>query len=100
MRKRHRTFYFSGDKLRGEIIDLKPIAAFRTFQKEHWGEVCISSTVGLGSFKDVEWARGERGNMRWSQKCSIPRWREGLHAEKGLGSRCLRTSIGGVESHT
>ena len=63
MRKGHRTFYFSGDNLRGEIIDIKPIAVFRTFQKEHWGEECISSMVGLGGFKDVEWARGERGNV-------------------------------------
>lgn len=63
MRKRHRIFYFSGNKLRGEIIDIKPITVFRTFQKEHWGEVCISSMVGLGCFKDVEGARGERGNV-------------------------------------
>jgi len=49
--------------LRGEIIDIKPITVFRTFQKEHWGEECISSMVGLGCFKDVEGARGERGNV-------------------------------------
>ena len=99
-RKRHRIFYFSGKKLRGEIIDIKPIAVFRTFQKEHWGEVCISSMVGLSCFKDVEGARGERGNVWWSQKCSIPRCREWLRVEKGSGRRCLSTSIGGVGSHT
>ena len=64
MRKRHRPLDFSGKKgLRCEIVTQKPIAVFRTFQKEHWGEVCISSVVGLGCFKDVEGARGERGNV-------------------------------------
>ena len=82
-------FYFNGDKLRGEIIDIKPIAVFRTFQREHWGEVCISSMVGLGCFKDVEWARGERSNVWWSWKCSSPRCREWLHVEAVIWQQVL-----------